>query len=227
MTTEARSTRRAHHSRPPSRMRLFVSGRTGVLGGAFAPARGHGRPRARAAGPRASWTCPTPPPLPPPSATPTGSCTWRPGSARSSSARTPTRGARTTGCGRRPPASCRCGDRGRRRPVRSAHRDLRLPAAGPVSETTPIAAVPPTVRSALATERQTARFAAAGGRGVVLRFGLLDRPGTGNDAPEPEFGATLHVHAAARVLLAALTLQAASTTSVAMASASPTTGSPR
>jgi nucleoside-diphosphate-sugar epimerase len=80
------------------------------------------------------------------------------------------------------------------------------PPQGPGSETTPIAAVPPTVPSALATERQTARFAAAGGRGVVLRLGLLDGPGTGNDAPEPELGATLHVHDAARVLLAALTL---------------------
>jgi hypothetical protein len=67
-----------------------------------------------------------------------------------------------------------------------------------VSETTPIAAVPPTVRSALATERQTARFAAPAGAAVVLRFGLLDGPGTGNDAPEPELGATLHVHDAAR-----------------------------
>jgi nucleoside-diphosphate-sugar epimerase len=57
------------------------------------------------------------------------------------------------------------------------------PPHGPVSETTPIAEVPPTVRSALAAEQQTARFAHAGGRGVVLRFGLLDGPGTGNDAP--------------------------------------------
>jgi hypothetical protein len=36
MTAEARSTRRAH-PRPPSRMRLFVSGRTGVLGRALRP----------------------------------------------------------------------------------------------------------------------------------------------------------------------------------------------
>ena len=40
----------------------------------------------------------------------------------------------------------------------------------------------------------------------MLRFGLLDSPGTGNDAPDPEFGATLHVYDAARALLAALTL---------------------
>ena len=31
MTAEARSTPRAHHSRQPSRMRLFVSGETGAL----------------------------------------------------------------------------------------------------------------------------------------------------------------------------------------------------
>jgi dTDP-4-dehydrorhamnose reductase len=32
MTAKARSTPCAHHPRPPSRMRLFVSGGTGVLG---------------------------------------------------------------------------------------------------------------------------------------------------------------------------------------------------
>jgi len=32
MTSVARSTPRAHHPRQPSRMRLFVSGGTGVLG---------------------------------------------------------------------------------------------------------------------------------------------------------------------------------------------------
>ena len=37
MTSEARSTPRAHHPRPPSRMRLFVSGGTGVLGRALRP----------------------------------------------------------------------------------------------------------------------------------------------------------------------------------------------
>jgi nucleoside-diphosphate-sugar epimerase len=46
----------------------------------------------------------------------------------------------------------------------------------------------------------------AGGRGVVLRFGLLDGPGTGNDEPIRDFGATLHVHDAARALLSALSL---------------------
>ena len=37
MTAEARSTPRAHHPRQPSRMRLFVSGGTGVLGRALRP----------------------------------------------------------------------------------------------------------------------------------------------------------------------------------------------
>ena len=79
------------------------------------------------------------------------------------------------------------------------------PAHGPVSEDTPVVGeVPQILRSALVAEDETARFASAGGRGVVLRFGLLDGPGTGNDAPVPAFGATLHVEAAARALLAAL-----------------------
>lgn len=80
------------------------------------------------------------------------------------------------------------------------------PPEGPVSETTPIADVAPTLRSALVAEQQAARFTHAGGRGVVLRLGMLDGPGTGNDVPDPEFGATLHVHDAGRALVAALTL---------------------
>jgi nucleoside-diphosphate-sugar epimerase len=80
------------------------------------------------------------------------------------------------------------------------------PPEGSVSEATPIANVPPILRSALAAEQQAERFADAGRRGVVLRFGLLDGPGTGNDEPTRDFGATLHVHDAARALLSALTL---------------------
>jgi nucleoside-diphosphate-sugar epimerase len=60
--------------------------------------------------------------------------------------------------------------------------------------------------SAREAEAQTARFAAAGRRGVVLRLGLLDGPGTGNDAPVPVLGVTLHVEDAARALRDALTL---------------------
>ena len=80
------------------------------------------------------------------------------------------------------------------------------PPDGPTTEDTPIGAVEPTMRSGLDAEEQTARFAAAGRRGVVLRFGLLDGPGTGHDAPVPVYGSTLHVHDAGRALLSALTL---------------------
>jgi nucleoside-diphosphate-sugar epimerase len=64
--------------------------------------------------------------------------------------------------------------------------------------------IPPTMRSAVASEEQTARFAATGRRGVVLRLGLLDGPGTGHDEPVPDLGSTLHVADAASALLAAL-----------------------
>lgn len=80
------------------------------------------------------------------------------------------------------------------------------PAGGPTTEDTPLGEVLPTVRSALAAEDQTARFAAAGRRSVVLRLGLLDGPGTGNDEPVRDFGASLHVEDAALALLAALTV---------------------
>jgi nucleoside-diphosphate-sugar epimerase len=77
---------------------------------------------------------------------------------------------------------------------------------GPMSEDTPIGEVLPILRSALAAEEQTERFARAGGRGVVLRLGLLDGPGTWFDQPMGDFGATLHVHDAGRALLSALSL---------------------
>ena len=60
--------------------------------------------------------------------------------------------------------------------------------------------------SAREAEAQAARFASAGRRGVVLRLGLLDGPGTGNDVPRPVYGVTLHVADAGRALLEALTL---------------------
>jgi nucleoside-diphosphate-sugar epimerase len=82
------------------------------------------------------------------------------------------------------------------------------PADGPTTEDTPIGKVAPTLRSALEAERQTERFTKAGRRGVVLRLGLLDGPGTGHDEPVEGFGATLHVDDAARALLTALTLPA-------------------
>ncbi len=80
------------------------------------------------------------------------------------------------------------------------------PCHGAVSEDTPLAEVPPILRSALVAEQQAARFARAGRRGVVLRLGLLDGPGTGNDRPNPALGATLHLDDAGRALLAALAL---------------------
>lgn len=80
------------------------------------------------------------------------------------------------------------------------------PAGEPASEETPVREVSVILRSALAAEQQAARFADAGRRGVVLRFGLLDGPGTGNDHPNPSLGATLHTEDAGRALLAALTV---------------------
>lgn len=78
------------------------------------------------------------------------------------------------------------------------------PRSGPVDEDTPLGEVLPILRSALIAEQETKRFARAGRRGVVLRLGLLDGPGTGNDQPVRAFGATLHVDDAARALLASL-----------------------
>ena len=80
------------------------------------------------------------------------------------------------------------------------------PPDGPVSEDTPVGEVLPILRSALAAEQQAQRFARAGGRGIVLRFGLLDGPGTWFDQPMADFGATLHVSDAGRALLSALPL---------------------
>jgi nucleoside-diphosphate-sugar epimerase len=80
------------------------------------------------------------------------------------------------------------------------------PAEGVVDEETPLGEVPEHLRSALAAEEETARFAAAGRRGVVLRLGLLDGPGTGNELPDLRYGSSLHVADAGRALVAALAL---------------------
>jgi len=80
------------------------------------------------------------------------------------------------------------------------------PPDGPVSEDTPVREVAPILRSALAAEQEAERFARAGGRGVVLRLGLLDGPGTDDYGPLAEFGATLHVSDAGNALLEALSL---------------------
>jgi nucleoside-diphosphate-sugar epimerase len=78
------------------------------------------------------------------------------------------------------------------------------PAGPPATEDTPVGEVPQILRSALAAEQQAARFAAAGRRGVVLRLGLLDGPGTGHEQPGPAMGASLDARDAAAALLAAL-----------------------
>src|SRR4051794_307823 len=80
------------------------------------------------------------------------------------------------------------------------------PPDSPASGATPVGDVLPILRPALAAEEQAERFAGAGGRGVVLRFGLLDGPGPWYDEPMGDFGATLHVSDAGRALLAALSL---------------------
>ena len=60
------------------------------------------------------------------------------------------------------------------------------------------------MRSALAAEQETARFAAAGRRGVALRLGLLDGPATGNSEANAVFGSTLDAIDAGHALVAAL-----------------------
>lgn len=80
------------------------------------------------------------------------------------------------------------------------------PPDGEASEDTPVGEILPILRSALAAEQETERFARAGGRGVVLRLGMLDGPGTWFDQPMGDFGATLHVGDAGRALLSALSL---------------------
>lgn len=80
------------------------------------------------------------------------------------------------------------------------------PPDGPVSEETPVGDVSPLLLSALVAEEQAERFSRSGGRGVVLRMGLLDGPGTDEYPPLNGFGATLHVSDAGRALLSALSL---------------------
>lgn len=81
-----------------------------------------------------------------------------------------------------------------------------VPEDVPADEDTPLGEVPVNMRSALVAEQETARFAAAGRRGVVLRLGLLDGPGTGHGRLYDVYGSTLHVADAAAALLAALSV---------------------
>jgi nucleoside-diphosphate-sugar epimerase len=80
------------------------------------------------------------------------------------------------------------------------------PRDAPADEDTPVGEVAPNLRSALVAEREAARFAEAGRRGVVLRLGLLDGPGTGHGPQYDVYGTTLHVADAASALLAALSV---------------------
>jgi UDP-glucose 4-epimerase len=78
------------------------------------------------------------------------------------------------------------------------------PGHGPATEDTPVGEVAEILRSAITAEQNTASFAAHGRRGVTLRFGLLDGPGTGHEERNSNLGATLDVRDAAEALLASL-----------------------
>jgi nucleoside-diphosphate-sugar epimerase len=58
--------------------------------------------------------------------------------------------------------------------------------------------------SMLAAEAALARFGSEERRSVILRFGLLWGPGTGNSAPVARYNASLHIEDAATALLLAL-----------------------
>jgi 2-alkyl-3-oxoalkanoate reductase len=66
--------------------------------------------------------------------------------------------------------------------------------------------VPAHLRSALVAEREALRFAGAGRRGLVLRFGLIDGGGSRIERPNNVYGATLHADDAGSALVAALRL---------------------
>ena len=164
---------------PTSRsMRLLVTGGSGVLGRALQPraraaghelhAPGQGRARSvrsrRGRGRDARDRRGAPP--------------RDAGSSRSTSSGIPMRGGTTIDCEptrrgssstprSRPASPCTCS-----RPSRSSTPRISRPR-----RTRPSRRSPRFCESALAAERETARFARGGGRGVVLRLGLLDGPG--------------------------------------------------
>jgi nucleoside-diphosphate-sugar epimerase len=78
------------------------------------------------------------------------------------------------------------------------------PEEGPVDEDSPFGSSADRLSSMVEAENSTRRFAAEGRRGVILRFGLLWGPGTGNDAPVQRYNATTQVEDAARALRLAL-----------------------
>jgi nucleoside-diphosphate-sugar epimerase len=71
-------------------------------------------------------------------------------------------------------------------------------------ETTPVSRESESRRSVFEAEAAVQRFSDAGGRGVVLRLGLLWGPGTGSDQPQYRNGSVLHVEDAASALALAL-----------------------
>ena len=76
---------------------------------------------------------------------------------------------------------------------------------GPADEDMPVAGGD-RLASMLEAERQTQRFADAGGKGIVLRLGLLWGSTTGLDDPDDRYGASLHISDAGTALFAALDL---------------------
>ena len=78
------------------------------------------------------------------------------------------------------------------------------PEEGPVDEDSPYGTAAPRLSSMVEAEDSVRRFAAAGHRGVILRFGLLWGPGTGNDTPVERYGATTQIDDAAVALGLAL-----------------------
>jgi nucleoside-diphosphate-sugar epimerase len=86
------------------------------------------------------------------------------------------------------------------------------PPTGPVDESTPLPEdVYEIARSAVDGEHHVERFSASGGRGVVLRLGMLYGPGTDSDTPAEQyraFGATLAIADAGRAITAALSAPA-------------------
>ena len=82
------------------------------------------------------------------------------------------------------------------------------PDEGPADEDTPLGPGASRLSSMIDAESAVRRFAAEGGRSVILRLGLLWGPDTGNDAPSPRYGATLQIEDAGAALRAAPNLPA-------------------
>jgi len=75
---------------------------------------------------------------------------------------------------------------------------------GPADESTPLADLPEFLRSGLEAEAQLRRFTDAGRRGVALRLGSLDGPEAASAMPTDRYNVHLHTHDAGRALVAAL-----------------------